>query len=67
MYANMPNPNSPLEQFKARVKELTKETKRGETVFDLHFLHKVVTEIEQLGVNEPIEQIVTGGTFKDND
>ena len=29
----MPNPNSPLEQFKARVKELTKETKRGERGF----------------------------------
>ena len=62
------NPTS-LEQFKERVKTLCNETKRGQTVFDLSFLSRVVYEIEQLEnpTNEPTEQIITGGTFKESD
>jgi hypothetical protein len=59
--------DSPLQQFIDRVNALTKESKRGETVFDLHFLYRVVKEIEQQGNIEPEEQIITGGTFKEND
>ena len=57
-----------LEQFKQRVKSLCEETNRGQTVFDLHFLSRVVYEIEQIEnpTNEPTEQIVSGGTFKDD-
>lgn len=62
------NPTS-LEQFKERVKTLCNETKRGQTVFDLSFLSRVVYEIEQIEnpSNEPEEQIVSGGNFKEND
>jgi hypothetical protein len=58
-----------LEQFKQRVKTLCNESKRGQTVFDLLFLSKVVSEIEMLEnpSNKVEEQIVTGGTFKEND
>ena len=61
------NPTA-LEQFKQRVKSLCEETNRGQTVFDLHFLSRVVYEIEQIEnpTNEPAEQIVSGGTFKDD-
>ena len=61
------NPTA-LEQFKQRVKTLCTETKRGQTVFDLSFLSRVVYEIEQLEdpTNEPTEQIVSGGAFKDD-
>ena len=59
--------DSPLQQFIDRVNALTKESKRGETVFDLDFLYQVVKEIEQQGNIEPEEQIETGGTFKEND
>ena len=41
------NPTA-LEQFKRRVKTLCNETKRGQTVFDLSFLSRVVYEIEQI-------------------
>ena len=62
------NPTS-LEQFKERVKKLCNETKRGQTGFDLSFLSRVVYEIEQIEnpSNEPEEQIVSGGNFKEND
>ena len=58
-----------LEQFKQRVKTLCNETKRGQTVFDLSFLSRVVYEIEQIEnpSNETEEQIVSGGNFKEND
>ena len=57
-----------LEQFKQRVKTLINESNRNQTVFDLQFLSRVVYEIELLEnpTNEPTEQIVSGGTFKDD-
>ena len=61
------NPTA-LEQFKQRVKTLINESNRNQTVFDLQFLSRVVYEIELLEnpTNEPTEQIVSGGTFKDD-
>jgi len=61
------NPTA-LEQFKQRVKTLVDESNRNQTVFDLQFLSRVVYEIELLEnpTNEPTEQIVSGGTFKDD-
>ncbi len=58
-----------LEQFKERVRTLCNESKRGQTVFDLSFLSKVVSEIELLENPNKIveEQIVSGGNFKEND
>ena len=57
-----------LEQFKQRVKTLINESNRNQTVFDLQFLSRVVYEIELLEnpTNEPTEQIVSGGTLKDD-
>lgn len=62
------NPTA-LEQFKQRVKTLITESNRGQTVFDLQFLSRVVYEIELIesGTVKPTEQIITGGTFKEND
>lgn len=62
------NPTA-LEQFKQRVKTLINESNRGQTVFDLQFLSRVVYEIELIesGTVKPTEQIITGGTFKEND
>jgi len=61
------NPTA-LEQFKQRVKTLANESNRNQTVFDLQFLSRVVYEIELLEnpSNEPEEQIVSGGAFKDD-
>ena len=58
-----------LQQFKQRVRTLCNESMQGETVFDLHFLSRVVNEIELIeNPNNNIqEQIVTGGNFKEND
>jgi hypothetical protein len=62
------NPTA-LEQFKQRVRTLCNESKHGETVFDLQFLSRVIKDIEIIeGPNNNIEeQIVTGGTFKQDD
>jgi hypothetical protein len=62
------NPTA-LEQFKQRVRTLCNESMQGQTVFDLHFLSRVVKEIELIEDpnNDIQEQIVTGGTFKEND
>ena len=53
------NPTA-LEQFKQRVKTLINESNRGQTVFDLQFLSRVVYEIELIesGTVKPTEQII---------